>query len=118
MSRKSGSRPSKRKTTPPADVSSRAPSLDPCPPRGRVTLPCAPRHELRLRLDVRLAVNELTHDGIGRALNLVHGSNLSRAALVEHRDTRSDRVGAPHVVCDDDARHTELVAHADHELID
>src|SRR3569833_1037459 len=117
MRRKSGSRPSRRKTTPPADVSSRAPS-DEWLPRGRLILPRAPRRELGFRLDVRFSVDELADDGVGRALNLLDGTDLPYASLVQHRNPRPDIVRAAHVVRDDDAGHAELVAHADHQLID
>src|SRR4051812_10841698 len=103
MSRKSGSRPSRRKTTPPADVSSRAPS-DECPPRGRVMLSGAPSEKLGFGFDVRLAVDELPHDRISSVLDLAARSDLPYPPLVQHRDARPDVVRAAHVMGDDDAR--------------
>ena len=40
------------------------------------------------------------------------------AALVEHGDPAADRIGAAHVVGDDDTRDAEPFAHAHHQLID
>src|SRR5690348_3618389 len=69
-------------------------------------------------IEVRLPFYELSDDGIVRVLDLVDGTDLSTFPFVQHRDARSDGVGAAHVVGDDDARHTESFAHADHQLVD
>src|SRR5688572_8289258 len=93
-----------RTTTPPADVSMRA--------RGRDT-----SGGLRV-VEVRPAFDELAYDGVGRLLDLLNGADGPDTPVVEHGDARAHAIGAAHVVRDDDARHTELFAHADHELID
>src|SRR5256714_643403 len=69
-------------------------------------------------IQVRLPFNELPHDRITCVLDFVDGAHLSDLPLIEHRDARADGVSTPHVVRDDDARNTELLAHADHELVD
>src|SRR5687767_16007458 len=93
-----------RTTTPPADVSSLA--------RGRDTLggPGV--------VEVGAAFDELPHHRIRRVLHFVHGPYLAHATVEEHCDACANAVGAPHVVRDDDARDTEPVTHADHELVD
>src|SRR4051812_3091580 len=69
-------------------------------------------------VEVRLALYELTNDGIMGVHDLVDGSDLTHLALVEHGDPRSDGRCAPHVVRDDDAGDAELLAHSDHQLVD
>ncbi len=50
--------------------------------------------------------------------DLLDGTDLTNAALVEHRDAVSDGVGAAHVVSDDDAGDPQLLPGTHHELVD
>src|SRR5688572_9792070 len=93
-----------RTTTPPADLSSLA--------RARATSGGLILVELGTPLD------ELSHDGVCALADLVDRSHLADSPVVKHRDAGSDAVGAPHVVGDDNACDTELVTHADHQLVD
>src|SRR3954464_2058405 len=104
MSRYRGFPRSRRKTMPPAEVSSRTVFAI-----------------LRARRDSferRRAFDELADDGIARPLDLVDSADLTHAPLIEHRDARSDAERALHVMRDDDAGHAELLPHADHEIVD
>src|SRR6478609_481192 len=92
-----------RTTTPPAEVS---------------RLACTRDTLGGLRVELGAAFDELAHDRVGRMLDLVHRADGAHTAVIEHRNARPDAVCAPHVVRDDDARDTEAVAHANHELVD
>src|SRR5690349_4089563 len=92
-----------RTTTPPADVS-------------RVA--CARATLGGLRIEIGAPLDELAHDRVTGLLDLVDRADGAHAAVVQHCDPCPDAVGASHVVCDDNARDAEPVAHADHELVD
>src|SRR5689334_25315778 len=92
-----------RTTTPPAEVSRLA--------RARDTLG-------GLRIEVGSAFDELADHRVLRVLDFVHGPDRAHSAIKEHGDAGADPIRTSHVVRDDDARHAESVAHADHELVD
>src|SRR6266699_3629334 len=78
-----------------------------------------PRSDPRFHdVEVGLPLDELPYDGILCVLDLVHRSHLADLALEKHRDTRGNRIGASHVVRNDDAGDAKLLTHPDHELID
>src|ERR1700716_3143760 len=115
MSRKTWPPSSRRNTTPPADVSRCA--------RARVMadLPSgAGRRGARKALVVhgRTTFHELSNDGIRRLLDLLDRAHPPYAPLVQHGDAGADGERATHVVRDDDGGDVQLLAHADHELID
>src|SRR6266540_4910417 len=72
----------------------------------------------RCRVEIGASFDELADDWILRVPDLIDRPDLPHFSLVEHRDARADSVGASHVVGDDDACDAELLAHANHELID
>src|SRR4051812_18964672 len=104
MSRYRGFPRSRRKTMPPAEVSSRTVLA--------ISGGCRDSFEGRRSFD------ELADDRIARALDLLHRTDLAHVTLIEHRDPRADAERALHVMRDDDARHAELFTHADHEIVD
>src|SRR5207237_5929840 len=59
-------------------------------------------------VETRSSFNELTDDRVFRLLDLFHGSDLTNFSFVEHRNPRADRVGAAHVVRDDNAGHAKF----------
>src|ERR1700680_165214 len=78
-----------------------------------------PRSDPSFRgVEVGLALDKLPYDGIACVLDLVHRPHLTDLAFEQHRDSRSNRIGASHVVGNDNARYAELLPHADHQLID
>src|SRR4051812_1885780 len=69
-------------------------------------------------LDGGAALDELPDHRIGRLPDLVDRTFPAYAPVVQHGDARADGEGAAHVVRDDDAGDMQLLAHADHELVD
>src|SRR5690349_2730821 len=112
MRRNSGVPSSRRKTTPPADVSRCA--------RARVMT----RSGCRGANGGHAAVfggppfDELPHDRVGRVVDLLDRPLPAYASLIEHGDAGADGVRAAHVVGDHDTGDVQLLAHAYHELVD
>src|SRR6476661_5677574 len=112
MRRKSGAPASMRKTTPPAEVSRVA--------RARVMATSGRGRGDRGHAAVLggPSLDELPYHGVRRVMDLLRGALPPHAPLIEHGDARPYGVGAPHVVGDHYSGDMELLAHADHELVD
>src|SRR5206468_8938815 len=67
----------------------------------------------RSRASSRASLDELADDRIVRLLDFRDGPHLPDPALIEHGDPVPHRVGAAHIVRDDDGRGAGVLARAD-----